>query len=154
MSNSIRTILGLTLVILGVFWNDIRERIPDFTPTPEVVIAIDEPSEKTKEKVSSISSLVTDDNDMINMAIFNKVFSDRLLSYEATNQQVNDIYTLAGKAFFEDTLKGKYEGLSSALTNLMKEELGVEVHELTEEEKINLSEAFSGLAWALQENNK
>lgn len=154
MSNSIRTILGLALVILGVFWNDIRERIPDFTPTPEVIISIDEPSKEIKEKVSSISSLITDDNDMINLAIFNKLFSDRLVLYEANNQQVNDIYTLAGKTFFKDTLKGKYDGLSSALTNLMKEELGVEVHELTEEEKINLSEAFSGLAWAIQENRK
>ena len=154
MSNGIRTLLGLTLVILGLFWNELQERIPDFTPIPEPTIVVNEPSEEIKEKVSSIATLVTDDNDRINLAVFNKIFSNRCTSYEATNQEVNDIYTLAGRNFFQDTLKGKYEGLSKSLTDLMKAELGAEVHELSEKEKADLSKVFNGLAWSLQENKK
>ena len=106
----LRTIIGLAVIIIGLFWVQIQERIPDIVPdnTPSVVITIDEPSQEIKEKVSSIADLVTDEKDRLNLCIFNKVFAERVGSYDADAQQINDVYTEAAKIFFGETLKGKY----------------------------------------------
>tara|TARA_R110000796_G_scaffold95438_2_gene200630 strand:+ start:605 stop:1063 length:459 start_codon:yes stop_codon:yes gene_type:complete len=149
MNNSVRTVLGLALVVVGLFWNEIQERIPDFTPLPKPKIVINEPSEEIKEKISSVADLVTDTNDRTRLAVFNEVFSDRCIGYKSDNQQINDIYTLAGKDVFGESLKGKYTGYGESITKFMKDTLGLEMHEVTEQEKENLSKLFSGLAWGL-----
>ena len=145
-----RTSLGLIIVLVGLFWPVIQEWIPDSTPKPDnnPVIDIVKPDSKILEKVSSISGLVVDKEDRINLCVFNKVFSERVNSYSADVQQINDIYTYAGKTFFGDTLRGKYDGYASALSTLMQLTLGLENHNVTQEEKDQLSKTFSGLAWS------
>ena len=149
----LRTIIGLAVIIIGLFWVQIQERIPDIVPdnTPSVVITIDEPSQEIKEKVSSIARLVTDTKDRLNLCIFNKVFAERVEGYSADVQQINDIYTEAGKTFFGETLRGKYEGYGSGVTDLMSDVVGDENHKLTKEEKDELSNIFNGLAWHLNQ---
>ena len=149
----VRTILGLAVILLGLFWVQIQEGIPDIvTPDDSVVVVIDinEPSQEIKEKVSSIAELITDEKDRLNLCIFNKVFSERVKNYDADAQQINDVYTEAAKMFFGETLKGKYEGYGSGITKLMSGVLGEENHKLTDQEKKQLSEIFSGLAWCLK----
>tara|TARA_Y100000361_G_scaffold153621_1_gene175937 strand:+ start:2153 stop:2602 length:450 start_codon:yes stop_codon:yes gene_type:complete len=145
MNPNVRIAVGLLLVLVGFFWDNIQERIPDFVPSDNV-IDVAEPTENMKEK-TSFGSVVTDNKDRANLAVFNKVFSDRCVSYKTTNQQVNDVYTLAAKDFFGDSLKGKYNGYGESLTGLLKDTIGEEVHELSSEEKQKLSESFSALAW-------
>lgn len=145
MNPNVRIAVGLLLVLVGFFWDNIQERIPDFVPSDNV-IDIAEPAEDMKEK-TSFGSVVTDNKDRTNLAVFNKVFSDRCVSYKTTNQQVNDVYTLAAKDFFGDSLKGKYNGYGESLTGLLKDTIGEEVQELSLEEKQKLSESFSALAW-------
>ena len=147
MSSGLRAVLGLTLIVVGFFWNDIRERIPTIIPDKKPTIAIEEPSEEIKKKVSSVSGLVTDSSDRLNLAVFNKVFSERCSSYKTDAQQLNDVYTLAGKEFFGDSLRGKYDGLSRAIVSLISDNIGDETHTLTEEEKLNLASDFIALAW-------
>ena len=149
----LRTIIGLAVIIIGLFWVQIQERIPDIVPdnTPSVAITIDEPSQEIKEKVSSIADLVTDEKDRLNLCIFNKVFAERVGSYDADAQQINDVYTEAAKIFFGETLKGKYEGYGSGVTDLMSDVVGDENHKLTKEEKDELSNIFNGLAWHLNQ---
>ncbi len=145
-----RTILGLIIVVVGLFLPVFQEWMPDSIPKPDNTPVIDvvQPSQEILEKVSSISGVVTDKTDRLNLCIFNKVFSERVKGYSATVQQVNDIYTEAGKAFFGDTLRGKYDGYGSGLLSLMKDILGEENHSLTTEEKDVLSTHFNGLAWS------
>ena len=131
MNPNVRIAVGLLLVLVGFFWDNIQERIPDFVPSDNV-IDVAEPTENI---------------DRANLAVFNKVFSDGCVSYKTTNQQVNDVYTLAAKDFFGDSLKGKYNGYGESLTGLLKDTIGEEVHELSSEEKQKLSESFSALAW-------
>ena len=145
MNPNLRIFLGLSLVFVGFFWNDIQERIPDFV-SDKVTIDIEEPSEDIKLK-TSFSSVITDRKDKIKLTCFNKAFSDRCIDYEATNQDVNDIYTLAAKEFFGDSLNGKYNGYGDNLVKIMKDAIGEEVHRLSEEEKNKLSQTFLGLAW-------
>lgn len=146
-----RTIIGLVVIVVGLFWVQIQEGIPDIVPNDNipVVITIDEPSEEIKEKVSSIADLVTDEKDRFNLCIFNKVFAERVKDYDADAQQINDVYTEAAKCFFGETLKGKYEGYGSKVTKLMSDILGTENHTLTQKEKDDLSNVFNGLAWSL-----
>ena len=91
----IRTIIGVIVVVVGLFWVQIQEGIPDIVPDvrPAVEINIDEPTPEIKEKVLSIASLVTDTKDRLNLCIFNKIFSERVRDYPADSQQLNDVYT-------------------------------------------------------------
>tara|TARA_Y100001973_G_C5176504_1_gene322301 strand:+ start:242 stop:694 length:453 start_codon:yes stop_codon:yes gene_type:complete len=148
----IRTIIGVIVIVIGLFWVQIQEGIPDIVPDikPAVELNIDEPSQEIKEKVSSIASLVTDVEDRLNLCIFNMIFSERVLEYKADAQQLNDVYTQAGKIFFGETLKGKYAGYGEGIQKLMSDIVGNENHELTQEEKDKLSKVFNGLAWALR----
>tara|TARA_Y100000004_G_C8855676_1_gene386727 strand:+ start:263 stop:730 length:468 start_codon:yes stop_codon:yes gene_type:complete len=149
-SSTIRTLLGLLLILIGLFLPQIQERIPDFTPnTPSPSIAIEEPTQEIKDKTLKISEKVTDDKDRLELCVFNKVFSERLLDYDADVQQVNDIYTESGKILFKDSLKGKYEGYGAGVVSLISEITGNENHKLTQQEKQQISEVFSGLAWNL-----
>ena len=147
----LRTIIGLAVIVVGLFWVQIQERIPDIVPNnnPAVTITIDEPSQEIKNKVSSIADLVTDKKDRLNLCIFNKVFAERVESYDADAQQINDVYTEAAKVFFGETLRGKYEGYGSGVTKLMSDVVGDENHKLTQEEKDELGNIFNGLAWHL-----
>ena len=64
-----------------------------------------------------------------------------------SNQDINDVYTLAAKEFLGDSLNGKYDGYGDNLVKVMKDCIGEEVHQLSEEEKKDLSQTFLGLAW-------
>ncbi len=149
MSNKTRLVLGILVILAAIFLPAIQERIPDITPKPDdnnVII----PSEEILEKVSSIADKVTDDKDRVDMFAFNKVFSERLRSYSVDAQQINDIYTEAGKIFFKGRLKGKYEGLSDSLVGLMSGVIGIENHTITKEEKEKLASHFDGLSWCFR----
>lgn len=149
MNNLIRVVLGLTLVSIGFFWDSILERIPDMSPDETPVVEINQPNEETLGKVLTIASLVTDQDDKVRLGIFNKVFSERVVSYNAEAQQVNDIYTQAGKNVFQDSMKGKYEGYGEGLNSLMMSTLGTENHIVTDAEKTKVAKDFSALAYAL-----
>lgn len=150
MNSNVRIIVGLSLVIIGFFWNDIQERIPDFSPDVPLAIEIVEPTDDIK-KATEFASVVTDPTDKLNLTVFNKIFADRCVKYKATNQNINDVYTLAAKNFFGNSLNGKYDGYGENLVDTMKSVIGDEVHELSNEEKQKLSQTFMGLAW--QTNN-
>lgn len=151
-----RTVIGVIIILIGLFWPQIVERIPEITPTPEpnapAVIEISEPTPAVLEKVSDLSSLVTDEDDRMKLAIFNKIFSERVIEYSGDTQQINDVYVAAAKYVFGDSLKGKYFGYGSGLTDLMRQIMGDENHELTEQEKLMLQEYYSALAWSFVNN--
>ncbi len=149
-SSTIRTALGLLIVLVGLFLPQIQERIPDLKPRPPVPsVEIKEPTEAIKQKTLKVAEKVTDSKDRLELCVFNKVFSERVLGYNANVQQVNDIYTESGKILFTDSLKGKYDGYGSGVVSLIVEITGSENHELTQSERQQISDVFSGLAWNL-----
>lgn len=150
MNNRTRVIVGLSLVTIGLFWNNIVKIIPKIDNKPTVnVVNIDKPSQEIIDKTSPVASLVTEKNDKINLCLFNDVFSKRVTGYNTDAQKVNDVYVEAGKNFFGDSLKGKYQGFSSGLDKLFVDVLGTENHTVTESEKLSLAETFKGLAYCL-----
>lgn len=114
-----------------------------------VDIKIPAPSSSISSKVSPISSSVTKKDDKIKFAIFNHIFSERLSDYETDVQQLQDIYVLAAKKYFDGNLKDKYSGLDTKLVSLFKSILGEDNKRVSNEDKKSLSEHFSGLAYKL-----
>ena len=151
MQKTKKTILALMLIIFAVFGGDITDFIPNFKPEPPAakILNIEEPSQEVLESVSIFSGLITDPNDRAKIAIFNYEFAERVKSYNTTSQQVNDVYALAGKIFFENKLVDKYDGLAENIVKLMQKCVGKDNHTLTQQEKNDLNKNFLGLAWVL-----
>jgi hypothetical protein len=151
-----RALVGLAFVLVGLFLPQIQERIPDILVKPEkpAVIQIAEPNQQVIEKVSSVAKLVTDDMDRVRLAIFNDIFANRVLDYDADSQQINDVYTEAARNIFGSSMRGKYEGYAAGITGLFIDVLGTQNHQLSEIEKGQLSAYFRGLAWCLVNQEK
>lgn len=160
-----KRILAIALLVYSVFGGglldtlDLSNIIPNNTPEVKI-IDVSKPSDKIAERVQVFSGLITDQEDKEKIAIFNYEFANRVTGYETTSQQINDVYTLAGKTFFKDSLVNKYDGLAEEIIKLMeecmnadrdKEKDGTENFILTDKEKNLLSDYFSGVAWVLVE---
>lgn len=154
-----KNIIAIVLVIYAVFGGglfDIFDNIkPSPTPEPEPIVEIlniDKPSEEVLSKVQEFSSIITDPSDRAKIAIFNYEFAERVIGYETTSQQVNDVYSIAGKIFFQKSLVDKYDGLAEKIIALLEEIITNENHVVTSEEKNKLNEYFMGVAWVLINN--
>ncbi len=149
MTNNIRAMLGVCLILVGFFWDSIQNNIPNI-PLPTVpTLDIPKPDTATLENVSSIACLVTGKDDRLQLAIFNMVFSERVEDWDCKGQQVNDIYVLAAESEFGTSLAGKYDGYADGIEGLFKESIGVKNAVVSQEQKESLSNDFSGLAYAL-----
>lgn len=150
MNKSTRLVLGLCLVSVGLFWNNVVNFIPKVdNKTPKQLVQIDKPSDEVFNTVKPVADLITDPSDKIKLCLFNNTFSKRVTSYSADAQQVNDVYVQAAKNLFGDSLKGKYQGFSGSLDKLFGSVFGIENHVVTDKEKSALSETFRGLAYCL-----
>ena len=140
------------LLAYGVFGGGLLDLLDKPTPPepePAKILNIDTPSTPVLNRVKIFSKLITDPTDRAKLAIFNYEFASRVSSYNASSQQVNDVYTLAGKTFFNNTLVDKYDGLAEQITDILSDIMGDENHELTKDEKNKLKEYFLGIAWIL-----
>lgn len=153
MTNKKKSLIALLLLVFGVFGSDLNvlKYIPFPTPEPPAakILNIETPSEEVIEKVNKFSDIITDPDDRAKIAIFNYEFAQRCLEYKATSQNINDVYSLAGKTFFKDDLVNKYDNLAEEIVNLLKECVGEDDHIITQEEKNNLHKYFMGVAWVL-----
>tara|TARA_Y100000310_G_scaffold342927_1_gene448277 strand:- start:1479 stop:1919 length:441 start_codon:yes stop_codon:yes gene_type:complete len=144
MSNKIRLLIGLVLVLIGVFGNSI-----DITPDVKSPIDISKPTESLVNQWLETSDSITDSKDRLRLCVFNKTFAERVVEYEAEAQQVNDVYVLAAKEVFGDTLRGKYDKLTPAIQSAMGDILGDENHDIIEPERGDLNKTFMAFAWCL-----
>ena len=146
----IKKIIAALLIAYGIFGLDFIKYIPVPTPPePIVILNVDKPKQEVIDAVKNVSSLVTDPTDRAKIAIFNYEFATRVKGYNSNLQQVNDVYTLAGKTFFKEELVGKYVGLSDAITKLISDLVSDDNHDLVQSEKDKISEYFMGFSWAL-----
>jgi hypothetical protein len=154
----ILTLVSLVLIGYGAFGGGILDLLdnptpkPVPTPIPEPEIAIlniDRPSQEVLDKVKGFSEIVKDPTDRAKIAIFNHEFANSLTSYDTDLQQLNDVYVLAAKKFFNNSIVGKYPQLPEMITKLIQEIAGEDNHTLSTEEKQKLSQHFLGVAWTL-----
>jgi hypothetical protein len=147
MTKTLKNILGLFLVVVSL--SVLTYKNIDVRPKELAEIDISRPSTEVVEIVSPVAISVTDINDRIRMAIFNKEFATRLVSYETDTQKLNDVYTIAAEGYFQPPIKGKYNNLGGSIQKLISDITGEDNHVLSQEEKALLSERFMGLAWTL-----
>ena len=146
----VKKIIAALLIAYGIFGLDFLKYIPVPTPPePVVILNVDKPSQEVIDSIKGLSSLVTDPADRAKIAIFNYEFATKVKGYDTNLQQVNDVYTLAGKTFFKEQLVGKYDGLGDGITKLISDLVSDDNHDLTQAEKDKISEHFMGLAWSL-----
>lgn len=138
---NIRTLVGLILIIAALY--------PIKKPVEVALLNIEKPTPDIIELVTPMSNIVTDPTHRAKLAIFNQEFANRVKNYDADVQQINDVYVLAGSAFFQDELKDKYDELDKIIVELMDKCSGSDNHKLTQEEKNKLSAYFMGFAWSL-----
>jgi hypothetical protein len=147
---NIKNIIALILIGIGLTLQ-LAPLIPNIKPKPDVAILnIDKPSDRVLALVQSTSDLITDPTDRAKVAIYSQEFANRVKSYDAQLQQVNDVLSLSAKEFFNGSINDKYIGLDDGIINLITSSVGGDDnHKLTDSEKAELSEVFMGLAWAL-----
>jgi hypothetical protein len=146
----VKKIIAALLIAYGVFGLDFLKYIPVPTPPePVVILNVDKPSQEVMDSIKGLSSFVKDPEDRAKIAIFNYEFATKVKGYDTNLQQVNDVYTLAGKIFFKEQLVGKYNGLGDGITKLISNLVSDDNHDLSQAEKDKVSEHFMGLAWSL-----
>ena len=145
---SFRLLIGVVLVLVGVFWEDIKNSIPEI-PDNKPIITIDTPENSLVDQWTETCKSIKDPKDRVRLCVFNKTFADRVVGYDADAQQINDVYVLAAKEAFGDSIKGKYEKLGPATQGSMVSILGEENHTVVESEKQNLNKVFLAFAWCL-----
>jgi hypothetical protein len=145
-----KNIIAVALIAIGLACSGLI-KLPLSTPKPEpiAILNIEKPSQDVIDRVQKFSSLIKDPTDRSKIAIFNYEFATKVVGYEANLQQVNDVYTLAGKTFFKNSIVGKYSGLSDMLVKLLTEVAGDKNHILNEKEKSDIHDNFMGIAWVL-----
>jgi len=145
----------IALVLLGIALCQPILNIVPISPKPDVAILnIDRPSDEVIELVKPVSSLITDPTDRAKVAIYSQEFANRVKTYDAQLQQINDVLALSASGFFEGTMNDKYKDLDVAIIDLITSAVGGdENHKLTDEEKNKISDRFMGLAWSLIQKN-
>ena len=147
-----KTILNLVAIVMLILAVTPKITIPNvvpINPTPAIKLDLDTPTAEILSTVSPINKLITNKDDRIKLAVFNYSFSKRINKYNIDTQKINDIYVLAAKYFFEDSIKDKYDTLPEELKTLFKTVVGEDNHTITAEEKVALQNVFGGLAWRL-----
>jgi hypothetical protein len=148
-----KNIIAIALILYAIFGSGLVDLLKNIKPIPQPqpasILNIDKPTNDVILRVERFSNLITDPTDRAKIAIFNYDFANRIKTWNTNNQQVNDVYTLAGKIFFQESLVNKYSGLSTEITDLLKELLTDDNHVLSEEEKNKVNQYFSGIAWVL-----
>jgi hypothetical protein len=141
----------IALILLGIaLYQPILSIVP-ISPKPDVAILnIDRPSDEVIELVKPLSALITDPTDRAKMAIYSQEFANRVKTYDAQLQQINDVLALSANGFFEGSMNDKYKDLDVAIIDLITSAAGGDDnHKLTDEEKNKISDRFMGLAWSL-----
>ena len=90
MTDKTRALLGMGLIIIGLFYNKISDFIVIPDPDPDVtIIEIDKPSQDIINVTEPVADLVIDKEDRLKLCIFNKIFAERIVVYlDIKSQQV------------------------------------------------------------------
>ncbi len=137
-------LLGVIMVLLAL---SIGRAAPD--NDGRLNLDIPQPAPNISEAIKNVSNIVTETEDRNKLCAFNKVFADRLISYNTNQQQLNDVYVLAAKKYFGGKLKDKYEGLDTLIQSAMIDVVGDDLHVLGPAEKKELQNNFYAIAWYL-----
>jgi hypothetical protein len=149
-SKMINLLFGLIIVLYGVFGKTISENLSIVNEIEVVDLYIDEPSETILNDTKAISGIITEKEDRLAFAVFNKVCSNRMQKWpNITQQDLNDVYVEAAKKYFGNSIDNKYEGLGSFIESKFESVTGEDIHTLTKTEIEEISQILLGVSWNL-----
>ena len=150
MNNSMIRVIGIIFLIAGFFIDNIVDSLTIVNEIHVVKLGLSEPTEAISSAVKQIDDIVTEKEDRLAIAIFNKVCADRIIKWPSfTQQQLNDVYVAAAKKFFGNSISGKYELLSSFSVSVFQDVTGDDIHELSSSEKLEIISRLNGISWHL-----
>jgi len=153
---NLRLFLGIGLVIIGFFWNDITK----LADTEAVVnneynktLNLTKPTDKIYEEVKDVKSIVSGPDEIFDrelVAIFNNEMAKRIANYDnVTSLSFENYYYDSGKMYFEGRIANKYKGLGDKLYKIILSTLGENESVLSKDDFKNLSDRMKGIAWVL-----
>jgi hypothetical protein len=146
----INLLFGLVIVLYGVFGKTISENLSIVNEIEVIDLYIDKPPEAILNDTNDISDIISEKEDRISFAVFNKVCSDRMQKWPNINQQdLNDVYVEAAKKYFGNSINNKYDGLAVFIKGKFQSVTGDDVHTLTKAELENISQILLGMSWNL-----
>ena len=150
MNSSMLRTIGIVFLVAGFFIDDIVESFTVVNNIEVVELGLSQPSDEISSIVAPIDDIITDENDRLSMAVFNKVCADRINKWPELNQQeFNDVYVSAAKRFFGDSMANKYEPLDRFLVKVIMDVTGDDIHSLSSEERSKKVNRLNGIAWYL-----
>lgn len=150
MNDSMFRVVGIVFIVAGFFIDDIVDNLTVVNEVEVVQLGLSQPSDEISKEVSRINEIVTDDDDQLALAIFNKVAADRIQHWpDFDQQQFNNAYVSAAKKFFGDSMKNKYEELDRFLLSAIMEITGDDIHKLSVSERAKLVDKLYGVSYHL-----
>ena len=152
-----RLYLGIGLVIIGFFWNDILKINSIKSNTQSInynqMLDLQKPSDKIFEEIKDMKSIVSGPDEVFDreiIAIFHNEIGKRLISYEdITSISFENFYIDSAKLTFNTRLNNKYKELGNKMYKIILSTLGENESVITKEEQSILSEKMRGIAWIL-----
>jgi hypothetical protein len=150
MNSSMIRVIGILFLICGFFIDDIVDSFTLVNEIEVVRLGLPQPSEEISSAVTAIDDIVTEPEDRLALAIFNKVCAERILNWPEFNQQQwNDAYVFAAKKFFGNSIQGKYESLNTFIVSIISEVTGEDIVNLSAGQKKEIIDRLNGIAWTL-----
>lgn len=152
MSDRIRIILALCLVVGSVFGEKIVSIVKDNVEITVPVVMVEEPSLENKELVQPIVDLDISRDDAALMAAFYLELADVVGKDEGvveSTAQFRQFNMLAGPLHFNSNLKGKYEGLGKSIDDAIVNAIGKQSVELDDEKRGDLVDIIEAIAWSV-----
>ncbi len=152
-----RTVAGLFLVGIGLFWPSIESLILKNNNVTRVdynkMLNLKQPNEKVYNELKDIKDIVSGPSEEIDrelIAIFNNEMAKRLSKYENINTLAfENYYADAGKNFYQGRISNKYNELGNKMYQVILSTLGDNEVIITKEEMENLSEKMRAMSWIL-----
>lgn len=144
-----RRILIILLLLFFVFGDKIDLTKLDFLPIismPEVV----KPDEKYVEFSKSVSGTISSFQDRVNLSIFCDVISSEIKELGLKKPKLSQVVDLIYSSFKElhgDSYKSKYQEFTNKIFDIPKIFSEENDRILSQEEIIEMSSYFKGLAW-------
>jgi hypothetical protein len=151
----ILAVLGIVLVAVVIIRRD------NTVPTPASSLhtghyrnSVSEPSAELKEATKSLQGIISDPADAVDVAQFYVDFADvieRDVDVIKTTGTIREGFIRAEKLMLQRTeLVGKYPGFGAAKDKIVKDQLGLEDVQLSEEKREAAVNVFRAIAWSIQ----
>tara|TARA_R100000008_G_scaffold84592_1_gene72411 strand:- start:681 stop:1160 length:480 start_codon:yes stop_codon:yes gene_type:complete len=158
MSKQLKVTIIISCIVLGLFGDQMAGMLDGMRNHPSsVTVLASEPSPELKESVKGIPVLITGSDAAVDKIQISDYFNQVANvirddpGFINNTQIVRRFNSTAGQINFAgQSLKDKYNGLGSAIDDLIKNAIGNENVELDKEKRDKLVNLLKAIAWTLR----